>query len=59
MNEETNIKSCCDCQYSKNGKTSCFRHMEYASPKIDLSKGAECVYNGYAHYLKFTSNKRS
>ena len=47
------IVYCTDCHYSKNGTTSCFRHMDYAFPKIDLSKGAEFSGNGHIHYLKY------
>ena len=47
------IKSCVDCVYSNNGETSCFRHMSYAKPKIDYSKGTECAHNNYVHYLKY------
>ncbi len=51
--ENEAIPSCSTCVYSKGGKTSCFRHMDYAKPKIDYSKGVECDKNGFAHYLKY------
>jgi hypothetical protein len=57
MTEEANnnIRSCGTCHYSSNGKHGCNRLMDYAKPKIDLSKGVECAHNDYVHYLKFGS----
>lgn len=34
--------SCNTCIYSNFGKSNCFRLMNYAEPKIDLTKGIEC-----------------
>ena len=39
------MKSCLNCIYSKLGETSCFRLMDYAYPKLDVSKGVECGEN--------------
>ncbi len=51
--QQNKSRSCATCHYSKRGETSCFRHMDYADPKIDLTKGPECVgcNNEYVHYL--------
>lgn len=43
--------SCATCFYSKNGKTSCDRHLNPVKP--DYSKGVECAHNNYAHYVKY------
>lgn len=47
----TSIPSCSTCYYSKNGKTTCDRHLNKIKP--DYSKGVECAYNNYAHYRPF------
>jgi hypothetical protein len=47
--------TCSDCHYSSNGVHGCNRLMDYVTPKIDLSKGAECAHNRYVHYLKFNT----
>ena len=55
----TMIKNCTTCRYSDDGKTSCFRLMPYAIPKIDIKKGPECGKN-FVHWVKaveFPTNK--
>lgn len=51
------IRSCGTCHYSTNGKHGCNRLMDHVLPKIDISKGVECAYNKYTHYLKFKENE--
>ena len=46
------VKSCGSCHYSDNGNHGCNRLMKGVEPEIDITKGIDCAYNDYAHYLK-------
>ena len=48
---------CGSCHYSENGSYSCNRLMDNARPKIDRTKGAECMPTG-VHYLAFSGLNR-